>query len=230
MEQAGTYYEPIVNALHNECIFVSTVNPLLIYDYGTNCVRKVKTDKKNSLKIASYALDKWIDLREYIPTDDIRKVLKIMNRQYIQCKKNHYNFSEAKTAEIHTYSKMQVSFLPMTCAIMKSITESAKVFNLTLETFGMLRNEMDMLSSQIPEYDTVMSLYGVDRIFCFQLIAEISDVRRLKHSKSIVPYLNGLLMVISRLYWVYIEESERLCHERLCLLILFNTKGRICSA
>lgn len=52
MEYTGAYYEPIANALHNQGIFVSVVNPLLIDDYGTNRVRKVKTDKKDSLKIA----------------------------------------------------------------------------------------------------------------------------------------------------------------------------------
>ena len=85
MEYTGAYYEPIANAL--QVIFVSVVNPLLIDDYGTNRVRKVKTDKKDSLKIASFAIDKWLDLREYIPANDIRKTLKILNRQYVQYNK-----------------------------------------------------------------------------------------------------------------------------------------------
>ncbi len=87
MEYTSAYYEPIANALHNQGIFVSVVNPLLIDDYGTNRVRKVKTDKKDSLKIASFAIDKWLDLREYIPANDIRKTLKILNRQYVQYNK-----------------------------------------------------------------------------------------------------------------------------------------------
>lgn len=87
MEYTGAYYEPIANALHNQGIFVSVVNPLLIDDYGTKRVRKVKTDKKDSLKIASFAIDKWLDLREYIPANDIRKTLKILNRQYVQYNK-----------------------------------------------------------------------------------------------------------------------------------------------
>ena len=85
MEYTGAYYEPIANALHNQGIFVSVVNPLLIDDYGTNRVRKVKTDKKDSLKIASFAIDKWLDLREYIPANDIRKNLrKFCARDIIQ--------------------------------------------------------------------------------------------------------------------------------------------------
>lgn len=254
MEYTGTYYEPIANALHNEGIFVSVVNPLLIDDYGTNRVRKVKTDKKDSLKIASFAIDKWLDLREYIPADDIRKTLKILNRQYIQynkilvmqknnlialldscfpnvntlftsprresdghekwidfvmkfphihsvsklslsafkikyqswCKKNNYNYSESKAAEIHAYSRTQVSVLPMTDSVIKIITEAAALLNSTLETLRTLRDEMDWLSSTLPEYEVVMELYGVGKVLGSQLIAEIGDVRRLDSSKSLV--------------------------------------------
>lgn len=58
---------------------------------------------------------------------------------------------------------------------------------------------MDKLSSQLPEYETVMNLYGVGKVFCSQLIAEIGDVRQFKSSKSIValagidppPYQSG---------------------------------------
>lgn len=254
MEYTGTYYEPIANALHNEGIFVSVVNPLLIDDYGTNRVRKVKTDKKDSLKIALFAIDKWLDLREYIPADDIRKTLKILNRQYIQynkilvmqknnlialldscfpnvntlftsprresdghekwidfvmkfphihsvsklslsafkikyqswCKKNNYNYSESKAAEIHAYSRTQVSVLPMTDSVIKIITEAAALLNSTLETLRTLRDEMDRLSSTLPEYEVVMELYGVGKVLGSQLIAEIGDVRRLDSSKSLV--------------------------------------------
>lgn len=87
MEYTGTYYEPIANALHNAGIFVSVVNPLLIDDYDTNRVRKVKTDKIDALKIASFALDKWLKLREYTPASPIRKTLKVLNRQYIKLNK-----------------------------------------------------------------------------------------------------------------------------------------------
>ena len=254
MEYTGAYYEPIANALHNEGIFVSVVNPLLIDDYGTNRVRKVKTDKKDAFKLANYAIDKWLELREYTPAEDIRKTLKVLNRQYTQynkilimqknnlialldscfpnantlfssprresdghekwvdfvlqfphinsvsklclsafktkyqswCKANHYRYSETKAAHIHAYSRTQVNTLPMTDAVKKIIEESAKLLNSTLEALAVFRAEMDKLSSQLPEYDTVMSLYGVGRVFCSQLIAEIGDVRHFEHSKSIV--------------------------------------------
>lgn len=65
MEYTGAYYEPIANALHDAGIFVSVVNPLLINDYSLNRVRKVKTDKIDALRIASFTIDRWLELREY---------------------------------------------------------------------------------------------------------------------------------------------------------------------
>ena len=69
---------------------------------------------------------------------------------------------------------------------MKVIKESAKLLNSTLETLAAIRYEMDKLASTLTEYETVMSLFGVGRVMCSQLIAEIGDIRRLKSSKSLV--------------------------------------------
>ena len=87
MEYTGTYYEPIANALHYAGIFVSVVNPLVLNDYDTNRVRKVKTDKLDALKITTYVLDNWIKLRKYEPAETVRKTLQIMNRQCIKLNK-----------------------------------------------------------------------------------------------------------------------------------------------
>jgi len=274
MEYTGAYYEPIANALHNAGIFVCVVNPLLIDGYDTNRVRKVKTDKKDAFKIANYALSKWLELREYIPVEDTRKTLKVLNRQYAQyskilvmqknslialldscfpnantlfsspkresdghekwidfilefphlnsvskpcpsvfktkykswCKANRYNYSESKAAQIHAYSRTQVSTLPMTDSVIKIVAETARLLNSTLETLAALRSEMDKLASTLPEYETVMNLYGVGRISCSQLIAEIGDIRHFEHSKSLVamagidppPNQSGQLDVKSR--------------------------------
>lgn len=254
MEYTGAYYEPIANALHDSGIFVSVVNPLLINDYGTNRVRKIKTDKKDAFKLANYALDRWLDLREYLPADDVRKTLKLLNRQYIQfnkqlvaqknslisildsafpnanklftsprresdghekwidfvakfwhidcvsklflsafklkyqswCKKNRYHYSESKAVQIYEYVKTQVSVLPMNDSVKLLVTSSVSQVNSLLETLAAIRNEMNNLASQLPEYDTVMSLYGIGKVLGSQLIAEIGDIRRLKSSKSIV--------------------------------------------
>ena len=253
MEYTGTYYEPVANALHNAGIFVSVVNPLVIDDYDTNRVRKVKTDKIDALKIASYALDKWIKLRKYEPSETVRKTLQIMNRQCVKlnkilvmqknsfialldccfpnantlftsprrasdghekwvdfavkfphvdsvaklslsafktkyqswCKKERYKYNESKAEQIHAYARTVISTLPMTDAVKKMVSDAAKHLNSTLEALETLHSEMDTLASQLPEYETVMNLYGVGKVFCSQLIAEIGDTTRLKSNKSL---------------------------------------------
>ena len=83
MEATGRYHEPVAMELHDRGIFVSVVNPLVIHGYCSGgTVRKVKNDQKDSLKIAKFALDHWVDLREYTPMDTVRQQLKIFSRQY----------------------------------------------------------------------------------------------------------------------------------------------------
>jgi transposase len=82
LEHTGRYYEPVAQMLHDAGIFVSAVNPKLIKDYGNNSLRRIKTDKADSMKIARYGLDNWVELRQHTPMDTIRYQLKTMNRQY----------------------------------------------------------------------------------------------------------------------------------------------------
>lgn len=82
LEHTGRYYEPVAQLLHDAGLFVSAVNPKLIKDYGNNSLRRVKTDKADSRKIARYGLDNWVELRQHTPMDTIRYQLKTMNRQY----------------------------------------------------------------------------------------------------------------------------------------------------
>ncbi|MEG1926777.1 MAG: IS110 family transposase [Ruthenibacterium sp.] len=81
MEHTGKYAEPVVAALFKAGIFVCMVNAKLIHDYGGDTIRRVKTDKVDALKIASYCLDKWVNLAQYAPEDEARKTLKVYNRQ-----------------------------------------------------------------------------------------------------------------------------------------------------
>jgi len=90
MEATGHYHEPVAQALHKSGIFVSIVNPLLVYAYGDNSIRRVKTDKKDALKIARYCLENWAQLREHIPLENIRHQLKLFSRQYNLCIKTVY--------------------------------------------------------------------------------------------------------------------------------------------
>lgn len=52
----------------------------------------------------------------------------------------------------------------MTDSVIKIITEAAALLNSTLETLRTLRDEMERLSSTLPEYEVVMELYGVGKV------------------------------------------------------------------
>ena len=82
MEHTGRYYESVANVLHEAGLYVSALNPLLITQYAGTPLRKVKPDKAAAIKIARYALDNWVDLRDYTPMDTIRYDLKTLNRQF----------------------------------------------------------------------------------------------------------------------------------------------------
>lgn len=274
MEYTGTYFEPIAQFLHNNGIFVSVVNALLVHDYGGNSLRKVKTDKKDALKLASYALDRWTELDEYIPADEQRKTLKLLNRQYNQsikiqtmmknnlisltdsffpginklftsperqsdghekwvdflkafphrdcvaklylsvfktkykswCSKNKYKYSESKAEEIHAYAKSVIAVLPLNDSVKLLVTQAVSQLNTILETLSSIRDEMNRIASSLPEYDTVMSMFGVGKVYGPQLIAEVGDTRRFRNRRAITafagldapPYQSGQLDVSSR--------------------------------
>lgn len=60
----------------------------LIHQSGGGSIRKVKSDKKDAIKIAKYGLDNWVNLREYTPVDALRQQLKLFSRQYNLYMKN----------------------------------------------------------------------------------------------------------------------------------------------
>ena len=75
MECTGHYYEPVARELSQAGFFVSAVNPQIIRNFQgqDNPLRKVKTDKADSVKIARYTLDSWANLKQYSLMDELRE-------------------------------------------------------------------------------------------------------------------------------------------------------------
>ena len=84
MEATGNYHTPVAKLLHDAGLYVSVVNAKLVHGYGNNDLRRVKTDKKDSVKLANYGLDRWLALTRYVPEEDTRLLLKNCYRQYRQ--------------------------------------------------------------------------------------------------------------------------------------------------
>ena len=83
VEATGAYHFPIVSYLQEKSIFVSVINPLVIKKYASTDIRKVKTDKADALKLASYVLDKYKRLVEYKAEEDVYLELRVLSRQYL---------------------------------------------------------------------------------------------------------------------------------------------------
>lgn len=258
MEYTGKYYLPIALFLRNNGLFVSVVNPILVKDYSTKSltVRKVKTDKKDSLKLASFAIDRWNELPPFSVQSETRLLLKAYNRQYNQyiklkvslknnlisildqtfpganalfstptrksdghekwvdfvlkyphaeciskksfhaffksysswCRRFGYNFSESKAKSVYDFAcncSPSLSFTESTALLVSNATSQLNCIN---ETLASLASEMNKLASTLPEYDTVMSMFGVGSVLGSQLIAEIGDVSRFSNKKALVGF------------------------------------------
>lgn len=82
MEATGAYHLPVLSSLHQAGIFVSVTNPLVMKRYAGAALRKGKTDKLDSVRIANYGIDNWFKLKEYRPLNETYEELKILGRQY----------------------------------------------------------------------------------------------------------------------------------------------------
>lgn len=83
VESTSVYHFPVVSYLQENGIFVSVVNPLIIKRYASMDIRKVKTDKVDSLKLASYVIDNYRHLVNYSPDNEVYSELRILSRQYL---------------------------------------------------------------------------------------------------------------------------------------------------
>lgn len=87
IEFIGNYYAPIANTLCKAGFYVSVVNAILVHDYKNNRLRRVKTDKKDAIKLANYTIDSWFDLPRYYIEEDTRLLLKNFYHKYEQYSK-----------------------------------------------------------------------------------------------------------------------------------------------
>ena len=258
MEYTGNYYLPIALFLQRSGLFVSVVNPILVKDYSNKSltVRKGKTDKKDSIKLAAFALDRWNELPLFSARSDTRTLLKAYNRQYNQyiklkvmlknnlisildltfpgvntlfntpakkvdghekwidfvlkfphcecisrktysvfsncylswCRKFGYYFSEIKAKEIYEFARNSAPSLADSEAAHALVSAAILQLNTLNETLASLQKDMDLLAGSLPEYDTVMSLFGVGSVLGSQLIAEIGDVSRFSNKKALVGF------------------------------------------
>ena len=84
LEYTGHYHYPVLKKLQEEGFPVCVVNPYQMKKYGDVEIRKAKTDKKDALRIATYALEKSYKLIPYSSMEQKYEDLKFLSRQYQQ--------------------------------------------------------------------------------------------------------------------------------------------------
>ena len=83
MEETGTYHLPVLRYLLDKGYFVVAENALKIKKYLDRGLRKAKTDKKDSYKLAEYTCDNWYKLNKVRKNDENYDNLRFLSRQYI---------------------------------------------------------------------------------------------------------------------------------------------------
>ena len=84
MEPTSHYHYPILKTFQDAGLAVCLINPYQMKKYGDTELRKAKTDKRDSLRIAQYALEKSYSLVPYTPADQKYEDLRFLSRQYSQ--------------------------------------------------------------------------------------------------------------------------------------------------
>lgn len=109
MEYTGHYHYPVLKKLQDEGLPVCIVNPYQMKKYGDVEIHKAKTDKKDALRIAAYALEKSYKLTPYSSMEQRYEDLKFLSRQYNQ--------------RINFVSKLKVQLIDLLDQTMPEITK-----------------------------------------------------------------------------------------------------------
>ncbi len=97
MEATGNYHLPVLSFLKEQEVFVSVINPLVMKKYVSTVLRKGKTDKLDSIKIANYGIDHWFHLENQEMREDTYVELRLLGRQYAHYIKMRIESKQALT-------------------------------------------------------------------------------------------------------------------------------------
>ena len=124
MESTGNYCKSLFKIIIDNGYFVTVENPLTIKKYCDINIRKVKTDKKDALKIACYGSERWHKLIRYTTSDEIYSELRFLSRQYDE------QMSLKVMKKIHLSGLIEVTFPGL-----KKIFNGDSVYMLMLDVY-----------------------------------------------------------------------------------------------
>ena len=135
--------------------------------------------------------EKWVDfVAEFWHCGCVceRSEKAFLNKYQRWCRKNGYNFSEEKALYIYSEAGGHIGVMPKSETTKLLVEQAVSQLRATSAALATLRQEMQSLASQLPEYPVVMEMFGVGPALGPQLMAEIGDVRRFYSKKALVAY------------------------------------------
>ena len=135
--------------------------------------------------------EKWVDfVAEFSHCGCVceRSEKAFLNKYQRWCRKNGYNFSEEKALYIYSEAGGHIGVMPKSETTKLLVEQAVSQLRATSAALATLRQEMQSLASQLPEYPVVMEMFGVGPALGPQLMAEIGDVRRFYSKKALVAY------------------------------------------
>ncbi len=134
---------------------------------------------------------KWVDfVTDFWHCDIINSTSqKAFTERYQKwCKRNRYNFSASKAEDVYCSSAGNVPTLPKNESTKLLITSAATELTNLTKTLMTIKSEFIRLAKSLPEFDTVIDMYGVGEITAAQLMAELGDIRRFSNRGAIVAF------------------------------------------
>jgi transposase len=134
---------------------------------------------------------KWVDfVADFWHCDCVNRMSeKAFTERYRKwCKRKGYNFSQEKVIDICASSLGNITTLPMNDNTKLLITSATAELTAARKVLMTIKAEVIRLARQLPEYDTVVAMYGVGEITGAQLMAELGDVRRFDNRGSIIAF------------------------------------------
>jgi transposase len=135
--------------------------------------------------------EKWVDyVYSFWHVDCVRKSgLKAFTSRYQKfCEHHGYEYQPDKPQELYLQAKELVPSVPKDPLYKELIQDSIQQLLLASRHAEQLRGRMKELASTLPEYDTVLHMYGVGSSLGPQLIAEIGDISRFSHREALTAY------------------------------------------
>ena len=135
--------------------------------------------------------EKWVDfVAEFWHCECIRECSEkaFMTKYQRWCKKQGYNYREEKARSIYSEACGCVGVMPKSSTTKLLVKQVVSQLKATSSALAALKQEMQALAAQLPEYPVVMGMFGVGPTLGPQLMAEIGDVRRFHSKKALVAY------------------------------------------